>query len=139
MEASIIRHYHNKSISQLIKLATKYFNNFIRQRGTSGGYFTCISCGRTQSISQLNAGHFYSAGAYAVTRFDEDNTWEQCIRCNLHLHGNLTYYRKGLEQKIGLNRLRKLDEKIAMSKHVAFHWDRFSLIEIIETYKNKQS
>lgn len=136
MEASIIQQYSDKSIASLIKLATKYFNAYIRRRDSEDGYFDCASCGHTKSTSQLNAGHFYSAGSFPELRFNEDNVHGQCIYCNLHLHGNLDNYRKGLKRKIGADRLNRLDDIVGMAKVTGFKWDRYSLINIIEKYKN---
>lgn len=137
MEASIIQQYSDKSIASLIKLATKYFNAYIRRRDSEDGYFDCASCGHTKSTSQLNAGHFYSAGSFPELRFNEDNVHGQCIYCNLHLHGNLDNYRKGLKRKIGADKLNRLDDIVGMAKVTGFKWDKISLIHIIETYKNK--
>lgn len=83
----------------------------------------------------MNAGHFYSAGQNSITRFDEDNVHGQCIRCNMHLHGNLAEYQKNIIDKIGVERFEKLENKIGIAKRNGFKWDRFGLIEIIEKYK----
>ncbi len=136
MEASTIKKYSNKSVPQLINIATTHFNAFIRQRDSKDGFFVCISCNHTKPISQLNAGHFYSAGQFPEVRFNEDNVHGQCIRCNMYLHGNLDNYRKGLERKLGNTRTIKLDDMVGIAKVTGFKWDRFSLIDIIEKYKN---
>ncbi len=137
MEAITIQKYKEKSVPQLIKLAEKHFNAYIRKRDSQDGYFVCISCNITKPITQLNAGHNYSAGQHPVVRFEEDNVFGQCIRCNCHLHGNLANYRINLIKRIGIDRVKAVDDKVAFAKTMPFHWDRFSLIDIIETYKNK--
>ena len=98
----------------------------------------CISCTHTKPVSQLNAGHFFSAGQFPEVRFHENNVNGQCIRCNLHLHGNLDGYRKGLERKLGTTQLTRLDDIVGATKVTGFKWDRFSVIDIIETYKKKK-
>lgn len=96
----------------------------------------CISCNVTKSTSQLNAGHYYSGGQFPEVRFNENNVNGQCIRCNLHLHGNLIGYKKGLERKLGTTQMTRLDDIVGATKVTGFKWDRFSLIDIIEKYKN---
>lgn len=54
----------------------------------------------------------------------------------MYLHGNLDNYRKGLERKLGNTRTIKLDDMVGIAKVTGFKWDRFSLIDIIEKYKN---
>ena len=127
MKAETIKKYEKYSIAELKKKAQTVFNKFIRERDKDNG---CISCntGRVQ-----NAGHYLSQGHFSALRFNEDNTNGQCIRCNMYLHGNLIHYRTNLIEKIGEERVLKLEG----IRRQAYNWDRFSLIEIIETYKTK--
>ena len=130
MESKIIKRYRKKSVAQLRGIATVYFNRFIRLRDRN---LPCISC--NNDFNQ--AGHYYSGGHYSALKFNEDNVNGQCIRCNYHLHGNLIEYRLRLEKKIGLDRIKKLDEVAKIYKRTSFKWDKMTLIEIIETYKLK--
>jgi len=132
LEAKTIQKYKNKSIAQLVQLAQKYFNAYIRKRDSQDGYFKCISCSKIKAVSQMNAGHFYSVGHYQSVRFHPLNVWGQCIQCNLHLHGNLLPYRENLIRKIGVDEFDKLTQ-LAYIRH--FKHDRFMLIDIIERYK----
>ena len=129
MQANTIKKYDKYTVSELKKMAQKYFNAFIRKRDEGQ---PCISCG---SGSPNQAGHFYSAGHYNSLRFNEDNCHFQCVRCNYFLHGNLNNYRTRLEAKIGSERLAALD--LLASNKRSFKFDRFTLIDIIETYKAK--
>lgn len=124
MNVTTINKYKGKSVPQLIKIATKHFNAYIRERDKGRG---CISCGGPVE----NAGHYLSAGHNAIHRFNEKNVHGQCIRCNKWLHGNLIEYRRGLVKKIGEDSVSVLEGN---AKH-PFRWDRFSLIDIIEKYK----
>lgn len=133
LSSAQIKKYQKKDIPQLIKLAEKYFNAFIRKRDDQGGYFTCISCGIPKSLNKMNAGHYLSAGHNGIVRFNEDNVWGQCIGCNLHLHGNLIKYRENLVKKIGVERVEMLES----TSRMAHKWDRFGLIHVIEIYKGK--
>lgn len=129
MQANIILKYKKKTIAQLIKLATLYFNKFIRERDKDKG---CVSCGAKVE----HAGHFYSGGHYSALRFNENNVHGQCLRCNNFLHGNLNEYRKRITQRIGLSGLKELDDISAYFQKNTFKWDRIRLIEIIEKYKS---
>ncbi|HYG84552.1 MAG TPA: recombination protein NinG [Verrucomicrobiae bacterium] len=134
IEVRSIQKYNNRSISWLIKKATQVFNKYIRERDSNGDSFTCISCGELKSLKQIQAGHYLSAGHNGVVRFNEDNVHAQCIRCNTYLSGNQLKYRENLIKKIGSERLELLERIAKQSGH---RWDRFGLIHLIETYKQK--
>lgn len=125
MNASDYQKYKNKSISQLIVIATRHFNKFIRLRDARKG---CISCG----AQVTEAGHYLSAGNYSIYRFNEDNVNGQCNKCNRHLSGNLINYRIGLVQRIGKDRVEFLEG----TRHNKYKWDRFTLVGIITKYKS---
>lgn len=120
-----------KTLAQLKKDLTKVFNAYIRQRDSIGEQFTCISCGETKSISQMNAGHFY-ASTFSAVRFDEDNVNGQCIACNNFKHGNLLGYRDGLLKKIGQERLTRLE----IRRHNEAKYDKGTLEILIKKYKS---
>ena len=128
MDIKIIQKYAKYSVPQLKDKATLYFNRYIRKRDADK---PCISCG---NVSE-QAGHFYSGGHYSGLKFSEDNVHGQCKRCNYFLSGNLNEYRKNLIQRIGIERVEKLDEIASTYKRIGWKWDRFNLIEIIEKYK----
>ncbi|AOR28746.1 recombination protein NinG [Formosa sp. Hel1_33_131] len=87
--------------------------------------------------SNAHAGHFYSGGKFPQLKFNEDNVHLQGKSDNYFNGGNQLQYRKNLIKKIGLKRVEELDMLADISKRSSFKWDRFSLIEIIETYKEK--
>lgn len=127
MDAKTIQRYNKYSVAQLKLKAQKVFNAYIRKRDEG---LPCISCGTGQP---QHAGHYFSAGHNSKLRFDERNVGGQCLRCNYFLHGNQLGYRKGLIQRIGLKEVEQLESEASVK--VAFKWDRFSLIDIIEKYK----
>lgn len=126
VDSNIIQKYSKKTIPQLIKLATKHFNAYIRERDKPLG---CISCGNPVQ----HAGHFYSAGHHSVHRFDEKNVNGQCLRCNNFLHGNLLKYRDGFLKKWGMEAYQFLEDHA----HDKVKWDRWTLIHYIEKYRDK--
>jgi len=121
--------YNNKSVASLIKIATRYFNTYIRNRDQGK---PCISCG---AYTTLQAGHFYSAGNYPALRFDPNNVHGQCKKCNYYLSGNLTEYEKSLNYRVGEGVVKQLHLKASIYKRTRYKWDRFSLINIIKKYK----
>lgn len=134
MQAKQIQKYQKKSIAELIKLATKYFNAYVRKRDSKDGYFVCISCQERKPVERMHAGHFLSAGHHGAVRFDERNVHGQCHHCNTFLHGNILGYQEGLIAKIGIKAVQELKQKSQMR---GFRWDRFALIDLITTYQHQ--
>lgn len=126
LEVKSIQAYKDKPTAWLKKKAQDVFNAWIRKRDDGK---PCISCGK---YTTLQAGHFYSAGHHNNLRFHENNCAGQCVRCNYHLHGNLTSYREGLIKRIGLEAVEELD---LLSGVESTKNDRFLFIDIIERYK----
>ena len=123
----------SNSISNLKKQAQLVFNLFIRKRDQlPNGKWKCISCGKI--IDKCNAGHYCNTKHYEHLRYTEDNCHAQCIKCNLYLRGNIIEYRLNLINKIGENRLKKLENK-ALNENLRKHkWTKDELIAIIEKY-----
>lgn len=94
-----------KTRSDWMREAQAAFNAYIRERDSD---LPCISCERFHE-GQWHAGHYRTTKASPATRFDEDNVWRQCSACNNHLSGNIANYRIGLLQKIGADRLARLE------------------------------
>ena len=145
MDAKTVNKYKNKTVAQLLKLATKHFNAYIRHRDAPDGWGRCISSGRMLEVSipgkparshNAHAGHFYEAGKYPALRFNEYNVNLQSLHDNYFLSGNLIEYRRHLIEKWGEEKVKELDRIAQQSKRGHHKWDRFTLIEIIEKYKN---
>lgn len=134
IEAKIIQKYNKKTLSKLIETAQKLVNTFVRQRDAinENGDFRCISCGQIKPKKQCNAGHFFSRGNFASVRFHLDNIHSQCVRCNMHLHGNLIPYRENLIKKIGTEKFAQLEQ---MAYIKGYKHDRITIIYIIEKFK----
>jgi len=94
-----------KSKSELMKEAQFEFNRYIRLRDKDK---PCISCQRFHK-GQMHAGHYISTGAATELRFNEDNCHAQCAPCNNHLSGNPIKYRINLIEKIGIERVERLE------------------------------
>ena len=131
MNAKQIKKYKGKSISYLKKKATPIFNAYIRKRDEGKG---CISC---DSLTFTNAGHFYPAGSFPSLKYNENNVHGQCVPCNYSLQGNEVEYRKRITQRISQDELDAIDFEVSRYKQTGYKWDRWFLIEVIETYKEK--
>jgi hypothetical protein len=118
-----------KSVQQWTKEAQKVFNEWIRLRDSGR---ECISCGSVLK-GKFDAGHFYSSGGHKAVTFNEDNVHGQCVACNQHKHGNLIAYQRGLEKRIGKERLEALNN---LSQGTAKYTVE-ELKEIIYLYKQK--
>jgi hypothetical protein len=119
------------TLSDWLKIAQQHFNTFIRNRDKDKG---CISCGKELRKGNTDAGHYFSSGGHYNVRFNEDNVHGQCSRpCNKDKSGNLIEYRKGLINRIGIERLEHLES-------IANETRKFTIDEvkeIAETYKQK--
>jgi len=99
-----------------INLLDKIFSYYIRLRDSEEyGNCQCISCGRVHYWynSGMDCGH-YIKRQWMGTRFNEYNCNAQCRYCNNYLQGNDIEYRKGLEKKIGAEKLAIME---AIPKH----------------------
>lgn len=85
----------------------KHFSEYIRKRDADWrGYCECISCGVVKHWKEMHAGHFiHNVNA---CYFDEMNVNAQCPKCNTFKHGNLHYYKRFLELKIGDREVKRL-------------------------------
>ena len=101
---------------QLVKVAQTAFNAFVRARDADK---PCISCGKPPSTesNQTDAGHFRSVGSAPHMRFVEDNCHGQCKHCNQYLAGNVLAYRKGLIERIGLERVEQIESDQTVRKY----------------------
>jgi len=101
-----------KSYPQLIRETQKVFNEYIRLRDAKQ---PCICCNReTTKVDGLGShgwdcGHYRSTGSAPHLRFNEDNAHRQLVFCNRDRSGNAVEYRKGLIDRIGLERVEALE------------------------------
>jgi len=104
-------------------------HKYIRERDRGG---LCICCGEPLK-EEFHAGHFWNSGNYPYIRFDEDNIHGQNIQCNYFKGGDSGYYRERLIEKIGLERVKRLDDNRSKSIKRTFEDYR----EIERYYKQK--
>lgn len=78
------------------------------QEMTPNGMGTCISCGKIDFMANLQGGH-YIPRANRATELEPDNVWPQCPRCNMMEGGNYVMYRDNLLNKIGPERVERIE------------------------------
>lgn len=124
-----------KTASDYVKEAQTAFNAYIRTRDRGK---PCISCGCPQGDTvqggKFDAGHYRSRGSAGHLRFNTINCWAQCVKCNRYLSGNVVEYRKGLVQRVGLERVCKLENDNSQLK---FTIDYLKRVKKIFNYRRK--
>lgn len=102
-----------KSKSQWDKEAQSAFNRYIRIRDEGK---ECVSCGSPLmgksnylTGSAIDASHYRSRGAASHLKFNVFNVHSACTRCNRQLSGNAVEYRIRLIDRIGLERVERLE------------------------------
>jgi hypothetical protein len=117
------------TVQDYLKLAQQVFNQYIRKRDEGKN---CISCGKKIN-GVIHASHYYNANNHWNVRFDENNVFSCCYKCNVQLSGNLIEYGINLEKLIGADEFTILREKAYQTRK----FTRDELKEIIIIYKNK--
>jgi len=100
-----------KKIVDLKKELTRLFNKKVRLRDTQpDGWGKCISCGKPiqYGSDNIHAGHYVPAGNSTMLKWEDDNVNVQCSTCNTWKRGNPHEYRKGMEEKYGIEREREI-------------------------------
>lgn len=114
----------------LTRKLDKVFSAYIRLRDSMpNGCFRCISCGQIKRFEQGDCGHFYSR-THMATRWEPDNCSMECRGCNRISADHLIGYRRNLIERIGLDRVNRLE----VLAHSQKHWLDFELKEKIEYY-----
>jgi hypothetical protein len=100
-----------KTRREWIAEAQAVVNKVARLRDILAGH-GCISCGaRPQQKfgGTFDAGHYRSVGSAPHLRFFLTAIRGQCVRCNRDLGGSAVNFRKGLVERIGINRVEEIE------------------------------
>ena len=102
-----------KTKAQWDKEAQSAFNRYIRIRDEGK---PCVSCGNPLigksnylTGSAIDASHYRSRGAASHLKFNVFNVHSACTRCNRQLSGNAVEYRIRLIERIGLDRVERIE------------------------------
>jgi len=85
----------------------------------------CISCGAPAKEGD-QAGHYRTRGSAPHLALDERNLARQCVRCNLHLHGNPIGMRAGMVARYGEALVLHLETDQAPRKRTAAEHDELA-------------
>jgi hypothetical protein len=122
-----------ETIPQLIKVAQREFNSFIRARDRGK---PCICCGRPLGNGEVggdyDCGHYRSTGSASHLRFDPRNAHAQTKQCNRYGAGRAVDYRIGLIARIGLEEVEVLE-----ADNTPHKWERDELRQIAAKYRQK--
>lgn len=114
----------------LVKKLDRVFSAYIRLRDVMpNGCFRCISCGQIKRFEQGDCGHYHSR-VHMSTRWNPDNCHMECKSCNRISSDHLIGYRRHLVEKIGLDRVNRLE----VLAHSPKHWADFELKERIDYF-----
>lgn len=107
--------------------ADKYFSEYIRKRDLKK---PCVTCG---AFAQKDCGHFISR-RFENTRYDEQNSHGQCLKCNRFEHGNQYEYSLAVDRIYGKGTAEKLRMKAQQRSSPRTKYD---YEQIAEYYKEK--
>ena len=97
------------------------------EEANADGMVRCISCGKVMDWRESQGGHYIPRGCTS-TELEPDNVNPQCPRCNGPLNGNYICYRMGLVNKIGEERVQRLEKM--MECHRANYSDCDAMAEL---------
>lgn len=99
------------TLPKLRKKADRMFSRKRRQEEKDKfGNAICITCGCRRYWQELDAGHFIQR-EHLATRYEKDNVWPQCVKCNRFKGGRYSIYRDNLIEKIGREKVEWLEHK----------------------------
>jgi Bacteriophage Lambda NinG protein len=102
--------------SDWVKKAQVAVNAYVRARDAG---LPCISCGATPEArfgGATDAGHYRSTGSAPHLRFLTTQIRAQCVRCNRHLAGNAIEFRRGLIERIGVEKVEEIESMQGQGK-----------------------
>jgi hypothetical protein len=111
----------------LIEIAQNTVNKYIKLRDKNE---PCISCKTFNA--KWDSGHYESVGGNKQLRFNTLNIHKQCYYCNCHLSANLQPYRINLINKIGLEKVERLEQDHSIKKY-----DVEYLTKLIKIFRKK--
>lgn len=98
-----------QSLEQIRQKCLKSFQLLRRlEEADEFGYCTCISTGKRIYYKECDGGHLISRRCRA-TELEHDNVWPQSKYANQYLSGDYLNYRDSLVNKIGLDRVERLE------------------------------
>lgn len=119
------------TLSDWYKILERHFNRYIRERDVGK---RCISCPKYLVPGDYDAGHHWNKGEYPSVRFDEDNVFGQCRKCNRYFGGRGRESQPEIIRRIGQERYDAVKDRAMRSCRKLVVGE---VKELIETYKMK--
>jgi len=117
----------NSELEKMLKRVQRNCNKFNQLDGlsltASGEVFAiCLACGVTffincsYDLKRAHASHYWNDNDYQSVRFDSDNIFLCCAKCNTPSKiggksGNLSEFRVGIIKEIGIERFEELQTR----------------------------
>lgn len=133
LEKAIVDNKERVKLTYLLVNVRNIFHEYIRLRDKGKD---CICCGVPYN-SNFHASHFYKAELYSNLKYDENNVFGGCQKCNLLLEGNESGFRTGLIQRYSIDFVNEIDNKAKSYKKNDFKWERTQLEELRKYYQEK--
>lgn len=133
LEQAFVDKKERIKLTHLLVNVRNVCHDYIRERDKG---MDCIACGVPYN-SNFHASHFYKSELYSNLKYDENNIFGGCQKCNLLMEGNESGFRTGLIQRFGVDFVNDIDNKAKSYKKNDFKWDRETLNEIRNYYKEK--
>lgn len=65
------------------------------------GNVACVTCGKSNPVKEMHAGHFIHASKGSLVSYDDRNIHPQCPGCNTYRGGMLIDYTLFIQEKFG--------------------------------------
>ena len=122
-----------KSHAKLVKELDTVYSKYIRwYYADHTGVVECYTCGVQKPVKEMQCGHFQSR-RHKSTRWHEDNTRPQCVKCNMFSQGEQYLFGQKLKADIGDY---AVDEIIQLSRQ-SVKYSTGDLQYLIDLYKKK--
>jgi hypothetical protein len=113
----------------------KAWSEFIRRRDADrNGNTSCVTCGSRMHWKEIQCGHFVQRH-YLAGRWHEDNTFPQCVGCNVFRRGAYPEFAEYLLKTFGASRIGEL---ISL-KREKVKYTRSDLEEMLERVRGQLS
>jgi len=102
-----LREYKKNDKPILLQLAQKLVNQYARKRDEKERGKVCCTCGQT--TGQMDGGHFLPTSTYGSIRFNTNQIFQQCKKCNRFNGGMPKEYRIFMIDRYGVEYVEKLE------------------------------
>lgn len=120
-------------MKKLVKKLDAVFSQYTRWKyADDNGYVECYTCGVVKPVKEMQCGHFQSR-KHRSTRWHEQNTRPQCVKCNMFSQGEQYIFGQKLEAELGKE---AVEDLIRLSKSTV-KMGKIDLELMIDDYKEK--